>query len=434
MMKNWIADYRAKVTTAAKAIRCITDGSCVVMSECAGVPRLLVKELARKKDRFHNVSIYHMLTLGEGECFQPECRGHFRHLTNFIGANSRKAMEDGQVDFFPAFFKDIPAMLGKEIPCDVAVVTATPPDQNGFCSLGLSCDYAREAVRKARYVIVETNEFLPYTHGDTRIHVSQMTHIIPCSYFPPELQRSEITKVETAIGKYCATLIEDGATLQLGIGSIPDAVLLALKDMRHLGIHSEMFSDGVVDLVEAGVIDGSRKTLHKGKMIATFLMGTRRLYDFVDQNRAVELHPVDYVNDPYVIGKNDRMVSINSCIEIDLTGQVVAETIGSRQFSGTGGQVDFIRGAARSKGGISILAMPSTAARGKKSRIVPFLLPGTAVTTSRNDVDFVVTEFGIARLKGRTLRQRAESLIKIAHPDFREYLITHYEKVLHSEK
>ena len=240
--------------------------------------------------------------------------------------------------------------------------------------------------------------------------------------------------METAIGKYCATLIEDGATLQLGIGSIPDAVLLALKDKRHLGIHSEMFSDGVVDLVEAGVIDGSRKTLHKGKMIATFLMGTRRLYDFVDQNRAVELHPVDYVNDPYVIGKNDRMVSINSCIEIDLTGQVVAETIGSRQFSGTGGQVDFIRGAARSKGGISILAMPSTAARGKKSRIVPFLLPGTAVTTSRNDVDFVVTEFGIARLKGRTLRQRAESLIKIAHPDFREYLITHYEKVLHSEK
>ncbi|MBR1851305.1 MAG: acetyl-CoA hydrolase/transferase family protein [Bacteroidales bacterium] len=425
---DWKNEYRSRLTTAEEVLSAIHDGDTIVMSECAGVPRTMVQTLAANHERFKGVKIYHMLTLGEGECLAPECYENFCHLTNFVGANSRQAVWSGSGSFFPAYFKDVPAMLGREIACDVAIITVTPPDDFGYCSVGLSCDYAVSAAHKAKVVIAEMNSLLPYTSGGTLLHVSELTHIVPVCYQPPTLAPAHIGPVEEAIGRNCASLIADGDTLQLGIGAIPDAVLAELRDKQHIGIHTEMFSDGVVDLVEAGVIDGQCKTLHKGKLVATFLMGTRKLYDFVDHNPMVELFGVDYVNDPCVIARNNNMVAINSCIEVDLQGQVASESMGTRQFSGTGGQVDYVRGAAMSKGGRSIMAMPSTAAHGKVSRIVATLAPGAAVTTSRNDVDYVVTEFGIAHLRGKTIDQRAEALIGIAHPDFREKLKDDYNQ------
>ncbi len=426
---NWKEIYKSKVVNAATAIKSIKDGDYVVFSETAGVPQHIAKALVEHKEDYHNVHIYHMLALGEGRYMAPECYGHFHHITNFVGANSRKALTDQQGDFLPCYFKDVPEMLGEAFPVDVAVVQVTPPNEEGYCSFGVSCDYAKAAAQKAKVVIAETNETVPFTMGpENKIHVSEIDYIVPCAYLLPEIPNPVITDVERNIGKNCASLIQDGATLQLGIGAIPDAVLLFLTEKKDLGIHTEMFSDGVIDLVKAGVINGKKKTLHPGKLISTFIMGTRKIYDFVDNNPDVELYPVDYVNDPWIIGKNDNMVSINSCIEVDLMGQVASETIGYKQFSGTGGQVDYVRGAALSKGGISIMAMPSTAAKGKVSRIVPLLAEGAAVTTSRNDVDYVVTEYGIAHLKGKTLRQRARELINIAHPDFREELQNEYIK------
>lgn len=428
MSMDWKSEYKQRMTTAEEAIRAIHDGDTLVMSECAGVPRHIIKTMAEHRADYHNVQIYHMLTLGDGECFAPECYDNFTHLTNFVGANSRQAVWSGAGRFFPAFFKDVPGMLGKEIPCDVAVITVSEPDAYGYCSVGVSCDYAVAAAKKARVVIAEMNDQMPFTAGGTLLHVSELTHIVPVNRRLPELWPAKIGPVEEAIGRNCASMIHDGDTLQLGIGAIPDAVLAELHDKHDLGIHTEMFSDGVVDLVEAGVINGERKTLHRGKLVATFLMGTKRLYDFVDHNPMVEMFGVDYVNDPYVIAKNDNMVAINSCIEVDLQGQVASESMGTKQFSGTGGQVDYVRGAAMSKGGRSIMAMPSTAAKGKVSRIVATLTPGAAVTTSRNEVDYVVTEYGIAHLKGLPIADRAKALIAIAHPDFREQLQADYEK------
>lgn len=425
---DWKEQYNEKCTSIEEAIKSIHDGDGVVLSESAGIPRLTEVALAQHADEYHNVTLYHMLSLGEGESMGSRGYGHFRHLTNFLAANSREHIWSGHGDFFPAYFKDIPSMLGKDIPCDVAILTTTRPNNEGYLSVGVSCDYAMAAAKKAKTLIVEANAQMPFTYGGTLIHVSEVTHIVECDYPVPELQPAKIGPVEQAIGRNCAQLVDDGSTLQLGIGAIPDAVLAALKDKHDLGVHTEMFSDGVVDLARAGVINGSRKTLHPGKMVATFLMGTKKLYDFVNYNPMVEMQPVDYVNDPYVIGRNDNMVAINSCIEIDLQGQVAAESMGLKQYSGTGGQVDYVRGAALSRGGKSIIAMPSTAARGKVSRIVPFLQPGAAVTTSRNDIDYVVTEYGIAHLRGHSLRERALALIAIAHPLFQPMLQEEFQR------
>lgn len=420
---DWKETYKDKVTSAETAIKAIKDGDFVIFSETAGIPLHVAKTLAEHREDYNDVKIYHMLALGDGDYMKPECYGHFRHITNFAGANSRQAIVDGAAEFFPCFFHEVPKLLGETFPVDVAVVTVTPPDSEGYCSFGVSCDYARPAAMKAKVVIAEMNDQLPRTCGlENRIHASQITYMVPCSYRTPEIPRPNITDVEKNIGRNCASLIKDGATLQLGIGAIPDAVAMFLKDKKDLGIHTEMFSDSVVDLVEDGVVNCAKKTLHPGKLIATFLMGTQKLYDFVDNNPMVELYPVDYVNDPWVIGKNDNMVAINSCLSVDFAGQVASETIGLKQYSGTGGQVDYVRGASLSKGGISIMAMPSTAGHGKISRIVPMLDQGAAVTTSRNEVDYVVTEYGVAKLKGRTLQQRAKNLVEIAHPDFREEL------------
>ena len=425
---NWKEEYKRKVSTPAKAIKDIHDGQCVVMGHAAAAPRVIQQELANHCEDYNDVLIFHMTTLGDNPCYKPRCFGHFRHVSNFLSANSRDVVERREGDFFPAYFKDVPAMIGTDIPCDVAVFQATPPNEEGYCSLGVSCDYAKAAIRAAKTVIIETNELMPFTYGDTLVHISQMDHIIPCAYHLQELLLPSAGDVEMAIGRNCASLIADGSTLQLGIGAIPDAVLAALGDKNDLGIHSEMISNGIIDLVKRGNINGSRKTLHKGKVVVTFIMGSRELYEFVDGNQDVEFHPVDYVNNPLIIAKNDRMISINSCLEVDLQGQVASETIGIRQYSGIGGQVDFIRGASLAREGKAIIAMRSTAAGGKISRIKPFLTEGAAVSTSRNDVDYIATEYGIARLKGRTLQHRAEDLIHIAHPDFRPELIEEYEK------
>ena len=425
---SWKETYKSRITTAEKAVKAIKDNDYVVFSETAGIPQLIAKTLADHREDYHNVHIYHMLTLGDAPYLKPECYGHFHHITNFVGGNSRQALLDQKADFIPCYFKDVPAMLGEAFPVDVAVVSVSNPDAEGYCSFGVSCDYAKAASQKAKTVIAEINEMTPHTFGvQNKIHVSEIDYIVPCAYNLPEIPNPTIGEVEKNIGKHCASLIKDGATLQLGIGAIPDAVLLFLGDKRDLGIHTEMFSDGVVDLVEEGVINNAKKTLHRGKLVSTFIMGTRKVYNFIDNNPNVCLYPVDYVNDPWVIGQNDNMVSINSCIEVDLMGQVASETLGLKQFSGTGGQVDFVRGAALSKGGISIMAMPSTAAKGKASRIVPLLAEGAAVTTPRNDVDYIVTEYGIAKMKGKTLRERAQNLIAIAHPDFRAGLEEAFE-------
>ncbi|KIO45432.1 acetyl-CoA hydrolase/transferase family protein [Sanguibacteroides justesenii] len=420
---NWKELYKQKLTTADKAIQAIRNKDRVVFAHAAGVPREIPRALLAHADRYHDVEIYHMLCLGEGEYTQKEMEGHFRHNTNFVGANTRQAVEEDRADFIPCFFHELPTFFRNgTLPVDVAVVHLSSPNEEGYCSFGVSSDYTKPAAEAARIIIAEINEQMPVVGGDNFIHVSELDHIVETSLPLFELPLPKIGEVEKAIGQHCASLIEDGSTLQLGIGAIPDAVLQCLKNKKDLGIHTEMFSDGVVDLVKEGVINGHCKTLHPGKLVATFLMGSKRLYDFVNKNPDVELYPVDYVNDPRIISQNHRLVSINSCIEVDLSGQVCSECIGSKQFSGIGGQVDYVRGAAMSKEGISIMAMPSTAAKGKVSRIVPFLSPGAAVSTSRNDVDYVITEYGIAHLKGKTLRQRAESLIRIAHPDFRESL------------
>lgn len=428
-MTNRNKSVREKIVTAHEAVQAIKNGDHVVFSHAAGVPQETVKALMANKEQFSDIKIFHMLCLGEGAYMAPGAEKHFRHITNFVGANSRQAIAENRADFIPGFFFEVPYFFRRgQLPVDVAVIQVTPPDVMGNCSFGLSCDYTKPAAQQARVVIAEMNADLPHVGGDNFIHVSEIDYIIPCSNPIPEITPAKIGEVEEAIGSYCAQLIDDGSTLQLGIGSIPDAVLMSLKDKKDLGIHTEMFSDGVIDLVERGVINGSCKTLHPGKLVATFLMGSKRLYDFVNQNPDVQLFPVDYVNNPCVIMQNDNMVCINSCIEVDLMGQVVSECIGTKQFSGVGGQVDYVRGAMLAKGGKSIMAMPSTAAKGTVSRIVPFLTHGAAVTTSRNDVDYIVTEYGIAHLKAKTLRERARNLISIAHPDFREELMQEFKK------
>lgn len=420
--------YRSKLKTAEAALAVVQSGDRVVVGHAAGAPEPLLKALVAQKQRLQGVEVVHMLCLGDGGYLDESMAEHFRFNGIFVGANARKAVAENRGDYTPCYFHQFPSLLREARPVDVALIQVTPPDAEGFCSFGVSCDYTKPAAHLAKVVIAEVNDQMPWVGGDNHIHVSQIHHLVETSHPILELPLPQIGDTERRLGEHCASLVEDGATLQLGIGAIPDAVLMFLKDKRDLGVHSEMFSDGLIDLVELGVVNGSRKTLHPGELVATFLMGSQRLYDFVDRNPSVKLYPVDHVNHPSVILQNHRMVSINSCIEVDLMGQVGSESIGLRQFSGVGGQVDFVRGASMSPGGKSIIAVPSTASGGKVSRIVPFLSQGAAVSTSRNDVDHIVTEYGIAHLKGRTLRQRAQALIAIAHPEFREGLTAEFER------
>lgn len=419
----WKDEYASKKLTAAEAVKHIPSHSRVVVGHACAEPTSLVEAMVNNCAQYKHVEIVHMVAMGKSAYAAADMQAHFRHNALFVGGSTRKAVGANLADYTPCFFFEIPRLFREGyLPVDVALIQVSPPDAHGYCSFGVSCDYTKSGAEAANIVIAEVNDQMPRVLGENFIHVSEIDYVVESSVPLIELPRPAIGEVERAIGEHCASLVQDGSTLQLGIGAIPDAVLLFLKDKKNLGIHSEMFSDGVLDLYEQGVITNCEKTLHPGKMIVTFIMGTKKLYNFIDDNPMVEMHPVDYVNDPRVIAENSKMVSINSCIEVDLMGQVSSESMGLRQFSGTGGQVDYVRGVSMSEDGISIIAMPATAKGGSVSKIVPILQEGSAVTTSRNDVHYVVTEFGIADLRGKTLKQRAQALCAVAHPDFRSEL------------
>lgn len=425
---EWQKIYEERKMSASEAIKLIHSGDRVILGHAVGVPLAITDVLAAHKDEYENVEIVQMVSMGNARFAEADMEGHFRLNAMFLGAYTKATVKEGRGDFTPCSFSEIPQLIEEALPCDVAIIQVSEPDKHGYVSCGVSVDYTLPAAKKAKKVIAQVNKYMPRTLGDTVLHVSEIDSFVENDHPVIELGLPKIGDVEKAIGENCAKLVRDGDTLQLGIGAIPDAVLLFLKDKKDLGIHSEMISDGVVELIESGVITNEKKTLHRGKTVVTFLMGTQRLYDYADDNPAVSMYPVDYVNDPYIIGKNDNLVSINSCVQVDLMGQVASESVGLTQISGIGGQVDFIRGAKISKGGRSIIAIASTAAKGKISKIVPFLDHGAAVTTSRSDVDYVVTEYGIAKLQGKTLKDRARALIAIAHPDFQEALIEEFEK------
>jgi len=421
-MSDWKHKYSRKIMSADEALKRVGDNDRVVLGHACGEPPTLVDALVARASELRNVEIVHMVAMGPAKYAQPGMEKSFRHNSLFVGASTRKAISEGRALYTPCFFSEIPRLfMWGILPVDVTLMQVSPPDAEGFCSLGVSVDYTLASARSDRVTIAQMNRFMPRTLGE-RIHLDEIDCIVEKDEPIIELKPPNIGDKEKAIGENVSKLIEDGSTLQLGIGAIPDAVLLFLKDKKDLGIHSEMFSDGVVSLAEAGVITNRKKTINTGKFIATFLMGTRKLYDFVNNNPDVVMHPVDYTNDPYIIGQHDKMISINSALQVDMMGQVNAEMIGRNQFSGVGGQLDFVRGASRSKGGKSIIALPSTASGGKLSRIVLELDRGAAVTTSRNDVHFIVTEHGVAELRGKSIRDRTRALIAIAHPDFRDSL------------
>lgn len=428
---SWSETYRNKIRPPEEAVKVVESGNRVYLGGGVGAPQALINALVNRAPELANIELIHILHFGPAKYVQPQYAQSFRHNAMFIGSNVRQAVQEGRADFTPVFLSEIPYLFHKNIvPLDVAMVQLTPPDEHGFCSFGAEVGCTKGAAENARLVIGEINPRVPRTLGDSFIHVRNLDIVVECDYPLPEAVMGGASPVHQKIGEIIAELIPDGATLQMGIGSIPDAVLANLKNHKDLGIHTELFSDGVVELIEAGIINGAQKTLHPGKVIAGFLLGSQRLYDFVDNNPIIEMHPTDYVNDPFIIAKNDHMISINSAIEVDLTGQVAADSIGPKFYSGVGGQLDFVRGAARSKGGKPVIALPATAKGGTLSRIVPMLKPGSGVTTTRNDAPIIVTEYGIAEMFGRTIRQRAEALIQIAAPEFREEL-TRQAKALH---
>ncbi len=420
-----------KWCTAEEAIRRIRPGQRVFVGSGCAEPQTLIEALCQHGRDFHHVEMVHLLTSGDASYVKPEFDGNFRHNAFFIGSNVRAAVREGRADYTPIFLSEIPDLIrGGGCTVDVALLQVSPPDARGFCSLGIHVDIQRAALESARLVIAEVNARMPRTFGDTVVHLDQIDLCVKVDR--PLLQLPAAgppTDVEMAIASHIATLVNDGSCLQLGIGKIPDAVLRYLTDKRHLGIHTEMFSDGLVDLYESGAIDNSQKEIDRGYLTTSFVMGTQRLYDFVHENPVVLFRPSDVVNDPRVVARNDQVVSINSALQVDLTGQVCADSLGYTFFSGIGGQVDFTRGAAMSRGGKPIIALPSTAKGGTVSRIVPHLDEGAGVVTSRGDVHYVATEHGIAYLHGKTIRDRALQLAHIAHPDFRSELLDSIRRV-----
>ena len=411
------------MSSADDALRWVQSGQRVYIGGGCGAPRMLADALVSRAPTLRNVEIIQILTAGQAAYAAPELAASFRVNALFIGANVRDAVQAGRADFTPVFLSEIPRLFREgQLPLDVALISVSPPDSHGYCSFGVEVGVTKPAVESARVVIAEINPQMPRVWGDSFIHLSRITACVPVDYPLPELPQSTPAPLYQQIGSYIAEMIPDGATLQLGIGAIPNAVLDYLGDKRDLGIHSEMVADGIIDLVERGVITGARKTFLPGKIVAGFMLGTARLYRFVHDNPIIEMHPIDFTNDPFIISRHDHMVAINAALQVDLTGQVCADSIGTRLYSGVGGQADFIRGAARARGGLPIIALPSTALGGSVSRLVPTLAEGAGVTTSRNDVHYVVTEYGVAALYGKTVRQRAEALIAIAHPAFREEL------------
>ena len=412
-----------KYKTAEEAVKVVKSGDRLYLHGSAATPHTLINALGKRAEELENVEVISISTLGDMCLADPACSDAFHFNSVFVSQNIRQAINTGMGNYIPVFLSEIPGLFNKKIlPIDVAFINISPPDKHGFCSLGVSVDVAVAAVKNAKHVVAQINDRMPRTHGDGLLHLDDVDVLVEVSDELPEVDyRKHITDVEVAIGKHCASLVEDGATMQLGIGTIPDAVLAQLGNHKDLGVHTEMFSDGVIDLLKKGVITNKFKKKHKRKVITSFTTGTRELYDFIDDNPEFAFLESDYVNDAYVIGKNPKVAAINSAIEIDITGQVCADSIGTYQFSGVGGQMDFIKGAALSEGGKPIIAMGSLTSRGE-SKIVPFLKQGAGVVTTRAHVHYVVTEYGIAYLYGKNLQQRAYALMNIAHPDHREKL------------
>jgi 4-hydroxybutyrate CoA-transferase len=420
--------YQSRTVTAEEAVRKIQSGNRVFLTGNCSVPQKVLAALVEYAPNLSNVEICQALSVGPADYVSPAMEGHLRVNSMFISANIRKAIQEGRGDFTPVLLSEFPLLFKHNVlPLDIALVHVSPPDEHGFCSLGIEVGLTKTPAESAKMIIAEVNQQMPRTLGDAFIHVSRLNYIVPVDYPLPEMKMGaegpdEITE---KIAGFIADLIPDGATMQLGIGAIPDAVLKYLYNKKDLGVHSELFSDGVIDLVDAGVVTNARRSLHTGKITAGFIIGTQRLYKWVDDNPLIEMHPTEYINDPFVVAQNDRMVAINSAIEVDLTGQVCADSIGPKLFSGVGGQLDFIYGASRSRGGVPIIAMPSSNVMRDGSvisKIVPMLKQGAGVVTTRNHVRFVVTEYGVAELYGKTIRQRAQALINIAAPQFREEL------------
>src|SRR6266498_4864619 len=422
---DWNSLYQSRVVTAQEAVRSIQSGQRIFLTGNVSVPQTILAALVEYAPSLHNVEICQALTIGPADYVNPDMEGHLRVNTLFISQNVRKAVQEGRADFTPVLLSEFPLLFKRGLlPLEVAMIQVSPPDEHGFCSLGVEVGLTKSPAEAAKLIIAEVNEQMPRTLGDSFIHVSRLDHIVPVHYPIPELAmggEGDSDIVEKIAG-YVAELIPDGATMQLGIGAIPDAVLKYLHHKKDLGVHSELFSDGVIDLVNEGVLTNARKTLHPGKIIAGFMLWTRNLYEWADDNPLIEFHRTEYVNDPFVIAQNERMVAVNSAIEVDLTGQVCADSIGPKLYSGVGGQLDFIYGASRSKDGVPIIALPSTTTTRDGTlitRITALLKLGAGVVTSRNHVRYVVTEYGVADLYGKSIRQRAQQLINIAHPDFR---------------
>ena len=428
---NWSDHFKRKVVSASEAVKVVGARNRIFLTGNCSVPQVVLAALVEHAPNIHDVEICHALTLGSTDYVNPQMEGHLRVNTLFIGDNVRQAVQEGRADFTPVLLSEFPLLFKNGyLPLDVAMIHLSPPDEHGFCSFGVEVGLSKSIAEASKIIIAEVNEQMPRTLGDSFIHVNKIDYFVPVNYKLPEVPMGgggENQIVET-IAQNIANLIPDGATMQMGLGAIPDAVLKYLYDKKDLGVHTELFSDGVIDLVNAGVLSNSRKTLHPGKIVAGFTLGTQRLYEWVHNNPLIEFHRTEYVNDPFVIAQNEHMVAINSAIEVDLTGQVCADSIGSKLYSGVGGQLDFIYGASRSKGGVPIIALPSRAKQ--FSRIVSMLKPGAGVVTTRNHVHYIVTEYGIVDLYGKSIRQRALSLINIAHPLFREEL-TKQAKELH---
>lgn len=420
---SWFDDYKKKKCSLEEAVSTVKSNDRVYISGNAATPMALTKALSMRKDELQNVEITHVLLFGDDPLSKPGMEGHFRHNSLFVGPGDRTAVNEGRADYIPVFLYEIPSLFYSGLlTIDVAFLHLSPPDEHGFMSLSVECLASKSAAETAKIVVAQVNEKMPRTLGDSFLHVSRITKLVEVDDDIPELEIPSFTEVEKKIGQNIAELVDDGSTLQLGIGGIPNAALKAMFDRKELGIHTEMVSDSIMEAIEAGVITGSKKTLHPYKVVATFYLGTHRLYEFIDNNPIFETHPTDYTNHPTVVAKNDKMVAINSAIEVDITGQVCADSIGTKIYSGFGGQVDFIRGAAQSKGGKPIIALPSTAKNDTVTKIVPTLQVGAGVVTTRADVHYVVTEYGVAYLHGKNLRERARSLIDIAHPNFRTML------------
>jgi 4-hydroxybutyrate CoA-transferase len=426
---SWESDYKKRLMTADEALSCVQSNTRVYIQPGCAEPETLVESLIKRAPFVRNVEVVHLLTVGRADYVAPEMAGHFRHNAMFIGGNVREAVNDGRADYTPVYLSEMEGLFESgAMPLDVALVQVSPPDAHGYCSFGVGVDTTITASKCARYVVAQVNERMPRTYGDSFIHVSRIDAFVESSRPLCELRPVEISDIHVAIAQHVARLIDDGSVLQTGIGAIPNAILPFLKDHKDLGVHTETVSDGVIPLIESGVINGARKNFNPRKIILAFVLGTKKLFDFVDNNPIFEFHPNAYTNDPRRIARNDNMVAINSALEVDLTGQVGSDSIGTYFYSGIGGQVDFLRGASYARGGKPIIALPSTAKGGTVSRIVPMLTPGTGVVTSRGLVRYVATEYGVAYLHGKSIRKRAQALIEIAHPKFRELLFEYCER------